>query len=295
MSNPIQQHFIPKTYLKFFTPNRDGKKLQVLNLKDPFQRKVMARDSGDSIFCGKKYYNSEVFGDPFFLEKFFAQHIEAQYQDLVQIMEKEKAITELEIKVKLFTWIFYNKFRSPVVRDYFEWELSKYKALSKQQVAAFGKESHLRIFTDEKLFNDVLSEMMKVMMSKRWEILKTSDDQPFITCDSPGYHIDLANVEQLGAFKVQPSPFLHKLDVDSAVFFPLTSNYLLAVSPYPPGTPVEKNLSNTAVIFRQISKGEVRQLNVFTMRSTRHLLIGANTTFLKEIEEMVRVAAQKPD
>lgn len=78
-----KQHIIPETYLKYFSPNNDGKNIKVLFLQSPHKRKIESKNSGDSVFWKKDYYNSLQIKNPKLLELFLGQKIESNYNNLI--------------------------------------------------------------------------------------------------------------------------------------------------------------------------------------------------------------------
>lgn len=281
MSKPKKQHFIPKVYLKHFSASEDGLGMYVLDRFDLHKKTIRKVDSGNAIFWDKGFYSTDYFDDVYHLERFFSKEIEGGYNDLIKHIKLEEPIVDWNTKIRLFEWIFYGKFRSPVFRNYFEYLLTE-EGNEDGDVKKLAKMAHLELFHDEKLYNKVLSEILTHFLSKRWSLLKTTDDFPFFTSDSPGFSIRLDQLER--DKDTLPSPFWHNATVDSLFFFPLTKNYALEIGAYDSGSAPELNLTNTPVSFESIDEYQVRHLNYWTI-CTGKVVISSDERSLQFFEQ----------
>nr|WP_067060012.1 DUF4238 domain-containing protein [Mucilaginibacter sp. L294] len=283
MSNPQKQHLIPKVYLKYFSANEDGKELYIIDRDDPYNKNIQLRNSNNAVFKGKNFYTSTEFSTPFLLEKFFATEIEYTYPALIDRIKEEEPIEGDEFKAELFQWIFYSKFRSPIFRTYFKDQLMKEGIDNENDLNKLSKASHLRFFLDEDLFKEVMTDLMNHLYSKVWTILVSGMGNPFWTSDSPGFCISMDRVDN--ETNPIPSPFWHQnLTNDTLFFFPLTKKYALQITPYESGTPVEKNLTNTDIIFKKAQELWKHHFNFWTLCTSNNMIISSDMESLFPLE-----------
>lgn len=284
MSKPVKQHFIPKVYLKYFSASEDGQGIYILDLFHPYKKAIQIRNAGDKIFWEKNYYTTDYFEDVYHLENFFNITLESRYNSLIHRIKEERPITDWDTKLQLFEWIFYGKFRSPVFRDYFEDQLIRQAQHDLSDIKRLAKEAHLEIFKSKEYYDRVLSEILSHFLSKRWKLFKTSDVNPFLTSDSPGFGIRLDHFENEHKTAI-PTPFWDNAIVDTLFFFPLTKNFALTITAYERGTPLYKNLENTPIVYEMADEAFVTHMNFWTI-CTGKILISSDWSSLRIVESI---------
>lgn len=260
MSNPKNQHYIPKVYLKYFSKLNDGKNISVLDKGNPYRKYIQTVDSGNAIFWEKNYYNSQAFDDQFIIERIFAQEFEPNYNKLIKEISKNQFIIDNDIKMDLLRWIMFGKFRSPVIREHFK---AFYSISSKtsNEINKLAKAAHLELFANSEFLSSLLNKILPGFLSMKWEIISTNYQFPFLTGDSPGFTV---NIDFVSLNNLSPKPFWEILNVNDVQFFPLTKEYALEISAYDKGTELSQNFLNTPINKRKVDEGYVNLINVWT-------------------------------
>lgn len=274
-----KQHIVPVTYIKYFSPNYDGKDLQVLYTTGIKKWKMENKNSGDSIFWEENFYNTSQFDNPKYLEQFFGQAIESRYNELIDVIKDEKEIHDEDLKVSVFQWIFYSKLRSPMWREYLM-EILNTNGHTLDFNAHELREEHLRIFSNPDLFEYILEYYESYLTTKQWKILIQPKDNSWITSDNPGFHINVSELEKEKESYV-PNPLWTGIQHDSVLYFPLTQKYCILIKPYNTGDDVNLNFNNDGISFEKSGSQELNLINAWTVMTSRNFVI---SPYRKELE-----------
>lgn len=283
---PSRQHILPKTYLKHFSKNGDGKNLCILHRNHPYKKNIEVKDSGSSLFVRNNFYDSGAFSNPKEIELFFAKKLEPNYNKIIAAISEEKEITDYLLKIRLLEWVIYSVIRSVSWREMFRIELQ-----DDGYIFDFDsdnlREEHLQILTDTKTYDWVLDYYDKELSSKRWVILKSPVDSFWLTSDNPGFTVNVEGYADK-IFDVYPNPYCTNLQHDTMLYFPLTKEYCLKVHPYYEGDDVKLNLSNTSIGIDVASEFEFQLINSWTYLTQHSFIIGCSREGLKMFEEINR-------
>lgn len=295
----VKQHIIPKTYLRQFSFNEDGKRIFVIDNQNQYRKEIQVRNSGDKIFWEKEFYNSIQFKTPTSLEEFFGKSIESYYNELISIIKSEKEIENSDVKLKLITWIFISIQRTPQRRFDFRMILDinlwmkkvypdyDYPSGEGVNLNEIAKEQHLREFANEEIYKKNFEEFTNFVMVRRWEILKCPKNYYWITKDNPGFLItyDGNNVIANNSWSYSSS---------DGLFFPLTKDYGVHVFPYSNEDPPELNLMNTPISTKEASIETNKLFNRFSFGTTHRLLISPNKeTFVVLAKEINKIRTEQ--
>lgn len=263
MSAFKKQHIVPKTYLKHFSANSDGKGLFIIDSKDEYNKGIQKKNSGDRVFWIKNYSDTDFFVDKKAIEKMFAYSIEKEYNKIISAVSEENPNINFDIKQELLGWLFYTKQRSVI------WE------------------NHIKNFTDHENFIKALNEFLSSTLNMKWTIYKSPQNHYWLTSDNPGFCLDLKMYKTEG--KVTPTPFWDMTGVDSVLFYPLSKNYCLTIHPYDLGEDLNLNLTNTKVSFEEVEVGVLNVLNCSTCISRKTLIISTVFESINGIEKLCNI------
>lgn len=259
--------------MKHFSRNGNGGGISVIHVNHPHRKGIKTYNSGDSVFWEKNYYNTEG-QNPKQIEKFLGQSIENDYNQLIVDITHEKPIHSLDVKLKIFKWIFYSKLRSPVWRNHL---IQKFDEA--QNINSESRKLHMSFFTDPNLFKFFTNKYSEELPIKKWRILICPEDNGWITTDSPGIMINLKEFAK-APNDYFPNALWNKIRHDSAFYFPLTSNYCLELWPYDEHDDVERNIGTDSISYIKSSEDMYKQINYWTMHSASKILISKNETDL---------------
>lgn len=113
MQKPIYQHYIPKSYLKFFAVDK-GKRYLVDTLMRGRGEKI--KTLATTNICAEKniYTFSDENGDPYALEKFYANEVDAIYPKVYNVLVNSGAtLISKDTKREILNTILSLKFRRP--------------------------------------------------------------------------------------------------------------------------------------------------------------------------------------
>lgn len=285
-TKPIQQHYVPRIYLKQFRiPEiRDGSFVYCLDFSDRYKRNIQRVGLNDKIFKIKKFYNDNRLVDPFIIEKVFAQDIEPKYEAIMNCLKNEKQIP-VEIREDILSWLFFTQFRAPHIRDninrVMSWMHEMNNKFRNHQLSADDKEAlndhiirssreiHLDAFSDRQHAEMLLTTHIETLNTKHWKILKSIPGHPFLTNDNPGFspnrHVKFA----------AHAPFHHVMELNhsSIIYFVFSPDYCLEIRPFFEGTPLELCALNMDMQFETISKDYIGYINMGTYYSRYKVLI----------------------
>src|SRR5690242_943301 len=117
MTKKIDQHYIPRVYLKWFQIDEAQNKSFVycIDFSNKYNAKVQRKGINDTIFKQKKFYNDHRLVDPFAIEDALGKEFEPKYDSIIKAIELETA-PSTQIVEDLMTWLYISKLRSPYVR-----------------------------------------------------------------------------------------------------------------------------------------------------------------------------------
>ena len=284
MSQNKEHHIVSKVYLKYFSPNNDGKGISILHYQHPYKSRIEVKDSGNSIFTKRNFYNTSQLENPNEIELFFGREIEQKYNFIMAEIAKEKDISDYELKIKIMEWIFYSKIRSPMWRKLIqsELELKGYKfAFNSKEL----REEHLQLISNNEVFEGVLEIFDKNLSAKKWFILKSPSPFSFITSDNPGFSINVEDYNPSDKMLL-PNAFWTNIRYDTVLYFPLSKNYCLRMQPYNNDDDVQLNISNTPIRFQIVSEDEQKLINSWTFCTHDNLLIASDKRELNLFENI---------
>jgi len=288
MNKNKKQHIVPKSYLKHFSINGDGKSLHVINLHKYQTDQIKIYDSGSKAFKELNYYDSLQFRNKKTIEISLSRLSENQYHRIVESIKEEKPIKDKSIKDELLMFIFITYYRSPARRLEYEQKLRFKKFFDtlnpskseeqKEKIddALFVKELHLSEFANEQKLYKNVDDICTYLGIKKWEILIVPNGETWLTSDDPCTEIKIKEDSKLLASK----EFNFK-NLD-AMFIPITQKYCLLISPYGQDDDISKNLNTEPISFKNVTQQTVQLFNRFSFATMNKLLIGeSDTPFLK--------------
>jgi hypothetical protein len=280
-----KQHLIAETYLKYFSPNDDGKAIKVLHLNNKYKLNIECKNSGDSVFWKPFFYNTSEFNDPKTLEIFFGENIENGYNKLIRKLIDESNIIENEFRILIFQWVFYSKLRSPMMRLYFQQILSE-KGIDFDFESKELREEHLQIFSNRDLFKKVLSYYHDNLIYKKWKILISPEEYSWITSDNPGFCFNLSEYKR-DTKNYKPNPLWTNIIGDTLLYFPLTKRFCLKIEPYQQNDDVKLNFENDKTTFEHSNVQEYNLINGWTTMTANNILISCDSKELEVFEKII--------
>jgi|LSQX01.2.fsa_nt_gb hypothetical protein len=265
MAQYRKQHILPRTYLKHFSKNGDGKDIYVIDFENPFNQKTQQLNSGDRVFWIENYSDSLLFDDKKAVEKMFATKIEPLYNEFIITLESESLDVTFQERENFIKWILYSKLRSTI------WNSEN------------NPKGHIEVFLDDSLFYGFAKKYSQEFVVKKWKILKSPNGRFWLTSDNPGFWIDL-NKKIKGEFV--PDPFGFYGGANTIFYYPLTKKMCFCLSPYEKNDPIELNASNDKINFIVAEDAEFNMINKFTFLCKNRLLISSEPDSLKFFEDL---------
>src|SRR5690606_20813487 len=96
MTRPVDQHIVPKTYLKHFAINPSDRKLRSLVWVKRFEhnKTIVSKVSIDSQkFKLRDFYSLECEDSKYVIEEYFRSEIEPVYNDIIREVELEQNLS----------------------------------------------------------------------------------------------------------------------------------------------------------------------------------------------------------
>lgn len=282
MSSPKNQHDVPSTYLKHWAVSVDQKKI-VEVLRIHHIKKIEQKSIDANFFKNRDFYTVKT-ENPFVIEEVFRDIIEPSYQKIISVINQEKKITK-QIKHDLIYWLWYSKFRNlhqrRIIEQHFDF-ISAMKIMygnnnieipdlnTNQDVS---KKVHLQAMFDEKL----IKEFKVGMMSKHWIILKSKNDNQFITNDNPGFSVNM----DMGIVNHESANVQFATIPAATNYYPLSPKFCLMISPYWAGTPTNLNMWNLKIRYVETNERHVNFINQTTYMLMRKFCISNKREFLE--------------
>jgi hypothetical protein len=113
MSEPVRQHYIPKSYLKYFaTEEKDN---FIVDIYDERNEKLLPRQDISSICLKRNLYtlDSEDPNKKYFLELFYAEHVDQHFSEIHDLLTDPEVTTiSIEQKQKIISCLLSLYFRT---------------------------------------------------------------------------------------------------------------------------------------------------------------------------------------
>ncbi len=293
MTKKIEQHIIPRVYLKHFQIDEAENKSFVysIDFSNPYNQKPQRKGLNDSVFKAKKYYNDHRLADPFSIEDVLGSGFEPMYEEIIKEIRKEQPLSRKTVE-DLMIWLYISKLRSPFLRknneQFMRWYRDIKNGLGKRTLTAEemiqsedyirtkAKEIHLNSFSDLDQANEMMKTHFNVINAKYWRVLKSLPGLPFCTNDNPGFSPNLHPVF------AKDKPFHHVMELNSSsiIYYVLTPEYCLEISPFFEGTPLTVCAMNMEPKFEPAELELIEFINQGVFYSKIKLLISNSKTAL---------------
>lgn len=281
MSEPIKHHYVPQTYLKYFTDNSNNLNIYVKN-KDQIIKQT-PRNAGYQ----KHFYTLENNGEKdYSIEKMLAEHVDTLYKPIIEKIENQESLSKADVQ-NLAIFITFQSLRTPAHRKNYNGMIDDfYKQTSKiifglkkahnqlgdlkseeiEQIEHFLENENYEVqVPKEHSLESMLkySEEMSVMLSNHnFLIVKASSKSEFITSDNPYCMV-----------KEDWSPNWSGYGIlNTSKYFPLTPRYLLALQG-----------QGGNIGYSQLSKEQVRHMNFLIALQSDKFLYSSNEYLLKSL------------
>jgi hypothetical protein len=275
---PIKQHELSKTYLKRFVsdPNSRNKKSYVECLRI-FPKKFIEKKSIKSDFFTTEDFYSAQGDNPFIIEEFFANSIEPFFNDIMREVFSEKSLSQ-HAKEKLVLWLWFSKFRNSHFRtsldqvtNFMLTSRAKYTSRSikefielKEGIDDYSKQVSKKQQIESLLNNEHIENFMGALQTRHWLILKSNDNNSFITNDNPGFSVNVdwgMGKVDVGSINLQFS--LHYLATN---YYPLSPKYCLMISPFRKGTSLSTDYWNLKIRYIATNNNLINENTYLLMR-----------------------------
>ena len=246
MTNPIRQHFVPKTYLKNFAFKKNNSYKLFAFSKDnnnTFEANI------DDVAVEKNFYTIGKGKDKYSWENFYAKQVEpimgVELNKLITLCDNllinnYADIIDNKMKEQLSLIIIFQLFRGNHTRKlldkrYYDAE----KEIVEKAKMKFGESSIERVAeyfdrgdNSETFFKyisaSVISDVKKMqyyssfLFDKCWRVFKLTGESEYITSDSPILLMNLSNLDV--------TPFRNGLiSEQTTIFFPITPKIMIVI------------------------------------------------------------------
>ncbi len=295
-NNPVKQHEVPKTYLKQFSCEPKNKRLKsfVECLRIHPTKKIERKSINSDFFKTNNFYTTSN-ENPYQFEEFFSREIEPTYNEIISEINKEISINQ-KIRENLILWIWISKYRNShwrtIVNQHFDF-LQSTKAMFNQEArekykqikpeldkynSAKAKEISLNTLLDQKH----LEEFMSGMATKHWIVLKSNDENLFITNDNPGFSVNI----DMGKVDYNSVNVGFATNHAATNYYPLSPKYCLMISPFWQGTPLDLCYWNIKIRYVKTNDRHIDFINATTYFNMRKYCVGSSTSSLNKYLEI---------
>lgn len=297
-SNKDGQHIVPRTYLKYWKIADDKNFVYGIDFSNQYKKGVQTFGLNDKVFKQHKYYNHPSFEKPYIIEDVLGEEIEPTYDKIMSEINREQNLSQ-SVKEKIMQWLYISKMRSPHIRDNTERIVnSLYTIIEQQQGKSITdekgkeiKEYARRIAKDVQLnafvYNEQLKELLTLFIetlnAKHWRILKSTPLLEFWTNDNPGFSPN--TVKRFA--KDTPYHHVMELNANSIIFYPLSPQYCLEITPYRMGTPLNICALTMEIKYEQASMELIEYINKGICFTCNNLVIANNKEILEYCIERV--------
>ena len=285
MAEKEQQHLVSKTFLKNFVipdykyPNH----VWCLDLYDKYKKKPVPKGTNQNVFKIKNFYSLNDNENRLLLENFYSDKLEPIYNEIIKEVNSECNLSK-EIRIRLIEWLMHSNLKTEYFRKNME-ELGQFlidiysnfgkqKKLFKENyknitAKSIAKEIQLETVLNSNDFDEFLDLHIKELTTKKWSILKSTNDIPFIANDNPGFSLNTS----LGKNTFNKTIQLSRLCFN---YFILSPKYCLFIESLKKNDSVEPNALNLNINYHQISEDEINFINEGTSKTALRYLISNN-------------------
>jgi hypothetical protein len=295
MSEPSNQHIVPKTYLKRFAIDPLNRKLKSMvwtYWKDKRETKLKTESIDSDKFKKPDFYTIDNETDPFVFENYFKTEIEPLYNEIIGEIALEKSIS-LQCRTNLILWLYNNKYRNKANRDNLERNLlnmirftqayqfgmDKFNEIA-DEIGTKVKGDTKNIHLESLVGPDLIVEFEKGMGTKHWIILKSRSENKFISNDNPGFSINI----DLNQPDFRTLTHYYATNNAATNYYPLSPDYCLMISPYWEGTPLETSLRNQTIEFKITNNRHIDFINACTALTRTKYLVSQSKELLEKIK-----------
>lgn len=301
MVKKIEQHYIPRVYLKNFQIDSGVNKSFVycIDFFNEFNYKPQKKGINDKVFKERKFYTDERLVEPLAIENAFAHTFEPKYEEIIRQIEKEIPFSGQQVE-DLMTWLFISKYRSPYMRAVIENFQTNYfkitngykghhpdekeKAEMEKYIVKSSKFMHLSPFSDTTHLQNLLKPHFEYLNAKSWRILKSTPGLPFWTNDNPGFS------PNLNPMFSKDTPFHHimELNLNSIIYYVLSPKYCLEIAPFEECSSLDLCALNMEVNFVQATTNDIEYVNMGVFYSRYKLLISNSKKLLDDYVKVTK-------
>lgn len=284
-----KQHIVPVVYLKHFCCDVEGRFLYCLYLNSSSTPRIIKVGPKHKLFTRRKYYSEQSLQEPNSIERAFAEHIEPTYNNIINAIDSRSISTNC--RELILQWLFISQMRTPSLRENVQRVMIEYLRIASKMKEQYepemeksifnyasrsAKQIQLNQFSPERL-NEMIPAFYEPVMAKKWRILISRRDFPFITNDSPGFS---PNLDPRFA---QERPFHMVMEINSSseIYYVLSPRYCLHIYPFSHNTPIRYNAMNTDIKFEETSDFQIELINQGVL-STRNRVVVSNSESLLE-------------
>tara|TARA_R110000868_G_scaffold83373_1_gene235382 strand:- start:1512 stop:2408 length:897 start_codon:yes stop_codon:yes gene_type:complete len=286
MAEKDKQHIVSKTYLKnFVIPDyKHPNHVWCLDLFDSYKKYPIPKGTNQDIFKIKNFYSLNDKNNRLLLENFYAEKLEPLYNQIIHEVNLESNLSEI-IRLRLIEWLMHSNIKTEHFRKNIERLAAflidihsnfgnqkqifteKYTADSSRVMA---KEIQLETILNPDDFSGILELFYNELVTKKWTILKSKVDTPFIANDNPGFSLNTSN---LGLNKFNSTIQLKSISFN---YFVLSPIYCLFIEPFKKTDRVELNAMNLEIKYNEISSEEINFINEGTFNTSLRYIISNN-------------------
>jgi hypothetical protein len=288
LSEPKNQHIIPKVYLKSFRFGNDNK-VFCIDLNHPYKKDVQIVGTNDNRFKIENFYTDSTLEDIYAIERYFSAYIENPWPYVLEEITNKKPLSQ-KTKETLINWLYASSFRNKAARDNYEdivsWSQKIIAGYRKEQIdeveleqysKKLSKEMQLGAFKNPEAFEKLFPLFFNTLTNKLWKILITPPGYYFLTNDKPCYSPNMNP-----RFRTdKPFHYNPELNSQSQIYFVMSPEYCLEIVPFVVGTPLYENLWNTTPEYEVITPLGVGIINKGIIMTADRFLISNNKELLE--------------
>lgn len=286
MAEKDKQHIVSKTYLKnFVIPDyKHSNHVWCIDLYDKYKRHPIPKGTNQDVFKIKNFYSLNSKTDRLLLENFYAYKLEPLYNQIITELSQESNLSEI-IRMRLIEWIMHSNIKT----EHFRKNIERLAAFLIDIHSNFGnkkeifrekyttdsarimaKEIQLETVLNPDDFSNISELFYNELIAKKWTILKSRVDTPFIANDNPGFSF---NTSHLGENKFNSTIQLQRISFN---YFILSPIYCLFIEPFKKTDKVELNAMNIEIEYNEISSEEIDFINEGTFKTSLRYIISNN-------------------
>ncbi|WP_181429468.1 DUF4238 domain-containing protein [Enterococcus plantarum] len=264
MTNPIKQHYVPQSYLNFFTD--DSNYFYSYLVKS---NKII-RQSPKNTGFQKNFYTLEYEGvKNYEIETYLANNIDCLYKPVVEKIVND-GILSLNDKKDLITFICFQYLRTPYHRENINKNLVKSFRFRNRANIDSNDNEPIDISKEHSLSHmfEFADEMIQMLMKHDFIILRSPKEGEFMTSDNPYCMVQEKWSYGSGGLGI----------LNTAKFFPLTPKHLLYLR-----NPKNLDIGGRDMNPINLNRKEVRRLNLMIAYQAHHFIYTKNNHILNNI------------